>query len=51
MAPGAAPNALSLAPSRARNGRPRARSSASGPTNGTLAGNSATIEVSGAVIA
>ena len=51
MAEGAAPNALSLAPSRARNGRPRRRSSVSGPTNGTLAGRPSTIVVSGAVIA
>ena len=48
-ADGAAPNALSLAPSRARNGRPRRRSSVSGPTNGTLAGRPSTIVVSGAV--
>ena len=38
IARGAAPNALSLAPSRARKGRARRRSSASGPTNGHARG-------------
>src|SRR4029079_2630330 len=39
---GEGPNRLSLAPRRARNGRPRVRSCASGPTNGTKAGRLST---------
>src|SRR5690606_15930150 len=43
---GDGPKPLSLAPMRARNGRPRARSCASGPTKGTVAGNRAASAVS-----
>ena len=39
--PGDGPNTLSFAPMRARNGRPRIRSWASGPTKGTVAGRPA----------
>jgi hypothetical protein len=41
MARGDGPNTLSFAPMRARNGRPRMRSWASGPTKGTVAGRPA----------
>src|SRR4029079_3106638 len=44
---GEGPNRLSLAPRRARNGRPRVRSCASGPTNGTEAGRLSTRAVNG----
>ena len=44
---GAGPKLLSLAPMRARNGLPRVRSCASGPTKGTVSGNDWTSGVSG----
>src|SRR5690349_19804848 len=44
---GEGPKLLSLAPMRARKGRPRSRSCASGPTNGTVEGSAATSEVRG----
>ena len=42
IALGEGPNTFSLAPIRALNLRPIARSCASGPTNGTLAGSAST---------
>ena len=44
-AAGDGPNTLSFAPIRARNARPRARSCASGPTKGTVAGSRSTMRV------
>ena len=44
---GEGPNALSLAPTRARIGMPVWRSMASGPTNGTVSGSCDAMAVSG----
>src|SRR5690606_27987967 len=47
---GAGPNPLSLAPRRARNGRPLCRSCVSGPTKGTVEGSDAASAVSVGIV-